>query len=73
MSTANNHTDLTALTFKNDQGETLSLRCEVDNMLASHQRAVLSVQLPDGQLTHLTREGAVKFITFNDEKWVLID
>lgn len=73
MNTAHNHTDTATLTFKNDQGETLKLACVVDNMLASHKRAVLSVQLPDGQDTHLTVEGSVKSISFNDEKWVLID
>jgi hypothetical protein len=73
MTSANNHTDTATLTFKNDAGETLSLVCVVDNMLASHKRAILSVQLPDGQEGHITLEDGVKFITFNDQKWTLID
>ncbi len=73
MNTAENHTDTASLTFQNDQGQTLTLSCLVDNMLASHKRAILSVELPDGQQTHLTVEGGTKFITFNAEKWILID
>ncbi len=73
MNKADNHTDTATLTFKNAQGETLRLLCVVDYMLASHKRAILSVHLPDGQEGHITLEDGVKFITFNDQQWVLID
>ncbi len=73
MSNLNNHTDTATLTFKNEKGETMKLLCVIDNMLASHKRAVLSVQLPDGQQTGITLENGVKFLTFDAEKWVLID